>query len=881
MAATTSVGCSKYIKTGISSRKFKSSYNVINRLQIREVHGTLQPSKYHFPQYRSVFGKIPGRLCIPLKDIVDMSSLLEQGHVFLGFTKDGQLILSYTLRVEAHEHTALPIYVYRLHWWHFNYQETMTKVSEVRLFGEEEIQDDLYIAVCSWPTDPTKVFVYGSCPNGGSSDEKRQCYITITAVPPISPCKECAELYKSMKNRNNNNYFQDEENSVWNFPEELSDTDATQPPPPPRCLKHGLVVHTKYELSPPFPLFAPKFSLKRDGLAVINTGYSLIALGVKVNSTAEPSSQSSLYSTINSMPCTQNSLYTASNPHQGERATTQTFCDVQSPPGGETGLHMGEQAARHYETPPPSMQVTSVKSGGQKLVAGQQEDSLPLMFSQESHYSADSQNLPMAGCDISQSANNECGYDLHRTKDDDKTCTVSEMTCRVTSNSRRQVVNIQSESLSSGLTGNQNSGDNDQIFSSLLPEFKYSMKTQQDSCDTDDDDESGSTDSDVTDISQGSNDEEGVLSPGNQSVDSKDADTFSENESRSACDAGNSWQSNRKTSLKSCGAGACSSGGITVCTDPIQSSYNQPAQPSRDLPLCHDRYLQSNKMYGNPTKTDSQSGCFGPQYGSLCEDSDNIGCDIDQSCPIHGASTINLSWSINTAMDLDKCNCQQRGFNYSVRRYIERPPDSDSPLDIEDEFHSMLPLEVHGAGYSLLTRTRRSPETQGTYVEVKQLTMDAEQYISEAVKYHAKWQDRYLDFTDYDMQILDVCPDSCHVLVMILTLVRAKPEYDPWSLDFECEDETPRLFQTGFKFTWNLKTGLYETLEVEDLKEFDQAQLCNQWNPGRYLCQKIQRDWSTPQGFVRSVHVLTNEAVWKRQSLKKLVDPVHFVAITL
>ena len=36
------------------------------------------------------------------------------------------------------------------------------QVSEVRLFGEEEdIQQDLYLAVCSWPTDRSKVLVYG------------------------------------------------------------------------------------------------------------------------------------------------------------------------------------------------------------------------------------------------------------------------------------------------------------------------------------------------------------------------------------------------------------------------------------------------------------------------------------------------------------------------------------------------------------------------------------------------------------------------------------------------------------------------------------------------------------------------------------------------
>ena len=35
------------------------------------------------------------------------------------------------------------------------------QVAEVRLFGEEDIQQDLYIAVCEWPTDNTRILVYG------------------------------------------------------------------------------------------------------------------------------------------------------------------------------------------------------------------------------------------------------------------------------------------------------------------------------------------------------------------------------------------------------------------------------------------------------------------------------------------------------------------------------------------------------------------------------------------------------------------------------------------------------------------------------------------------------------------------------------------------
>ena len=49
-------------------------------------------------------------------------------HVFLGFTKCGQFVLSYTHHVEADEHTAYPIYVYRLQWWRFVPYKRLRKV---------------------------------------------------------------------------------------------------------------------------------------------------------------------------------------------------------------------------------------------------------------------------------------------------------------------------------------------------------------------------------------------------------------------------------------------------------------------------------------------------------------------------------------------------------------------------------------------------------------------------------------------------------------------------------------------------------------------------------------------------------------------------------
>ena len=51
---------------------------------------------------------------------------------------------------------------------------------------------------------------------------------------------------------------------------------------PPRCLVHAFTVHTKYELCPPYPSFAPKIYLKMDGVLIVNTGDSLIAISTDI-----------------------------------------------------------------------------------------------------------------------------------------------------------------------------------------------------------------------------------------------------------------------------------------------------------------------------------------------------------------------------------------------------------------------------------------------------------------------------------------------------------------------------------------------------------------------------------------------------------------------
>ena len=133
------------------------------------------------------------------------------------------------------------------------------------------------------------------------SEEKHLCYLTILAVPPVAPCEDCNQLVilhaQSGKAHNWKDFL---DNFVWMSGCELYSrfTDLCDEvginvfsvsgyhvnlyDAPPRCLNHAFAVHTKYELAPPYPSFAPKIFLKLDGVLIINTGDSLLALSVDI-----------------------------------------------------------------------------------------------------------------------------------------------------------------------------------------------------------------------------------------------------------------------------------------------------------------------------------------------------------------------------------------------------------------------------------------------------------------------------------------------------------------------------------------------------------------------------------------------------------------------
>ncbi|ERE79118.1 DDB1- and CUL4-associated factor 15 [Cricetulus griseus] len=229
----------------------------------RKISGQLSPR---------LFRKLPPRVCVSLKSIVD-EDFLYAGHIFLGFSKCGRYVLSYT---SSSGDDDFSFYIYHLYWWEFNVHSKLKLVRQVRLFQDEEIYSDLYLTVCEWPSDASKVIVFGfntRSANGMlmnmmmmSDENHRDIYISTVAVPPRGRCAACQDASR-----------------------------AHPGDPSAQCLRHGFMLHTKYQVVYPFPTFQPAFQLKKDQVVLLNTSYSLVACAVSVHSAGDSSFCQILY----------------------------------------------------------------------------------------------------------------------------------------------------------------------------------------------------------------------------------------------------------------------------------------------------------------------------------------------------------------------------------------------------------------------------------------------------------------------------------------------------------------------------------------------------------------------------------------------------------
>ena len=113
-------------------------YNLLHKLHFRQMYGKIQSRGSRGAEEMKVFSRLPGRLAFFIRDAVPMSALAA-GHIFLGFSKCGQYLLSYTQTTTEGDQFDLVNfnYYYRLHWWLFLPYAKARKVAEVTLFANQ------------------------------------------------------------------------------------------------------------------------------------------------------------------------------------------------------------------------------------------------------------------------------------------------------------------------------------------------------------------------------------------------------------------------------------------------------------------------------------------------------------------------------------------------------------------------------------------------------------------------------------------------------------------------------------------------------------------------------------------------------------------------
>ncbi|XP_078064434.1 DDB1- and CUL4-associated factor 15-like, partial [Mustelus asterias] len=173
-----------------------------------------------------------------------------------------------------------------------------------------------------------------------------------------------------------------------------------------------------------------------------------------------------------------------------------------------------------------------------------------------------------------------------------------------------------------------------------------------------------------------------------------------------------------------------------------------------------------------------------------------------------------------------------------------------------------------------LKPVKESALYQGKYLTVEQLTLDFEYVINEVIRNDASWSQRYCSFSDYDIVILEVCPITNHVIINIGLLLLAYPSDEEGQI-------RPRTYHTCLKGTWNLNTGIFATVGVGDLTAVQGQTSGSVWSTFRKSCVDIAMRWLVPESTFRNVNRMTNEALHKGRSLKRLADSGRSMWIVL
>ena len=228
------------------------------------------------------------------------------------------------------------------------------------------------------------------------------------------------------------------------------------------------------------------------------------------------------------------------------------------------------------------------------------------------------------------------------------------------------------------------------------------------------------------------------------------------------------------------------------------------------------------------------------------------------------------------------------------RRYVEVDDELVSvATDIEEDdlsrstgYHYALPLEVHGAGYAQMQMVSgsRADKLPLPSLTVSQLSLDMEQLchkISQSLC--AEAGKKYWFCNDYDVELVEVSPDSGDVTVVAVVLVQAAVRTRGLSKSTRrpLSSVHRHQYRASFTFSWSTETGQYRLLtsepltEVTDRRDLQPAGGGPRWQPARLLAASLRHPRPLPQAPYSAVKVLTNEPALTGERTRHRREPDH------
>merc|ERR1712130_848848 len=191
-----------------------------------------------------------------------------------------------------------------------------------------------------------------------------------------------------------------------------------------------------------------------------------------------------------------------------------------------------------------------------------------------------------------------------------------------------------------------------------------------------------------------------------------------------------------------------------------------------------------------------------------------------------------------------------------TRRYVEVDDEMISVItDVEDDdlgistgYHSALPLEVHGSGYTQMQMisNNKAEKLSLPCVRIQQRSLDLEQFCHEtATRLCARADKKFWFCNDYDVEVVDLDPTSGDVMAVAVVLIQAAILTKSQNQKYTMSSLHRMQYQAGFKFCWNIDSGQYYVVDSDPLKEISAYKVAIwEYIKGRCI-QNIKKKFST------------------------------------